>query len=142
MAVVGCNPSTAGADVNDQTVRRLCHFAAREGCTELEVVNLFALVATDPAELLSVDDPVGGRVNDWMLSAAMLISDVVVMAWGNMPADLGLGWRAEDVTRWAERVELGSCRRVVCFGRTAKGQPRHPSRLPDDAPLANWAWAL
>jgi hypothetical protein len=135
MTVIGCNPSAAGAEVSDQTVRRCCWFAAREGCAELAMVNLFALVTTDPAMLLDVDDPVGGKVNDETIIATVAVSDVIVPAWGNMPRDLGLGWRADDVAAMLAGLPAG---RVVTFGRTGKGQPRHPCRLGNGAGLVPW----
>ena len=38
------NPSTADHMVDDPTIRRCVGFAEREGCTGLEVVNLFASI--------------------------------------------------------------------------------------------------
>lgn len=53
------NPSIADANIDDPTVRRCVSFAEREGCTDLSVVNLFALRSTDPDELLNEADPQG-----------------------------------------------------------------------------------
>src|SRR5260370_42199890 len=59
MTWIMLNPSTAGARRDDATIRRCRGFANREGCSSIEVVNLFALVATKPRALLSDLDPVG-----------------------------------------------------------------------------------
>lgn len=57
MCFVMLNPSTADGEADDATIRRCIYFAGREGCKNLWVVNLFAFRATDPRELLKVDDP-------------------------------------------------------------------------------------
>jgi hypothetical protein len=53
------NPSTADEHRNDPTIAR-CHRLAREmGYPGLLIWNLFALRATDPAELRKSRDPIG-----------------------------------------------------------------------------------
>jgi hypothetical protein len=51
VAFVLLNPSTADEVVDDPTVRRCIRFSERDGYGGLEVVNLYAYVATDPADL-------------------------------------------------------------------------------------------
>jgi hypothetical protein len=53
------NPSTADATVDDRTIRRCMEFSRRWGAGALVVGNLFALRATDPAELVRHPDPIG-----------------------------------------------------------------------------------
>ena len=53
------NPSVANAEVDDPTIRRCMNFAARESCTALTVINLFALRTTDPEQLRRHSDPCG-----------------------------------------------------------------------------------
>jgi hypothetical protein len=53
------NPSTADADVDDPTIRRCIGFARSWGAGALEVVNLYAWRATQPAELKAAVGPVG-----------------------------------------------------------------------------------
>jgi hypothetical protein len=53
--------SMANAEVDDQTVRRCIRFAQREGYGGLEVLNLYAYVATDPELLRRVGYLVGKR---------------------------------------------------------------------------------
>lgn len=134
MAWIGLNPSKAGATVNDPTVHRMCKFARREGCRGICVLNLHALVSTDPAGLLSHPDPVGPENDQWLASLAGCADGPVVAAWGAHPfaAD-----RVTAVCRLLTGVNL------VCLGITAAGHPKHPlargrHRVPDDAPFVPW----
>lgn len=60
------NPSTADADIDDPTVRRCIGFAKREMCSSLTVVNLYALRATDPRQLMKHQNPVGPLNDQWL----------------------------------------------------------------------------
>ena len=75
------NPSKADEERNDATIRRCVGFARDWGYGILDVVNLFALMSTDPKALLKADDPVGPD-NDVAIRAALEIADTVVPAWG------------------------------------------------------------
>src|SRR5262245_44648837 len=59
------NPSTADARVNDPTIRRVIGFTRQWGYDRLTVLNLFAVRATDPADLKRADDPVGPENKAW-----------------------------------------------------------------------------
>jgi hypothetical protein len=122
------NPSTADADDNDKTVTKMEGFAKRLGYAGgIIVINVFAFVSTDPAGLRSVDDPIG-PLNHVALSLLAHRRDVVA-SWGGVHAVHRP--RVLDVARelrvWATRL--------CCLGRTAAGQPRHPSRLAYDTEL-------
>jgi len=116
------NPSTADETREDATVRRCIGFAQNLGCGALEVVNLYAYVATDPAELRRAGYPVG-RYNDRHIEAAATECERVVLAWGVHAAKLD---RPGEV--------LGLLRRMGvephCLRLTASGHPEHPLRLP------------
>ncbi len=116
------NPSKADEERNDATIRRCIGFARDWGYGCLEVVNLFALMSTDPKALLETDDPVDPD-NDAAIRAALESADTVVLAWGNHGLDHEK--RAAEVTAMACRVA-----RPCCLGLTVKGAPRHPLRLP------------
>ena len=75
------NPSTADACVDDPTIRRCLGFAERLGFGQLEVVNLFALRATDPRKLKSHQDPIGPE-NDEQIVTAARVCDTTICAWG------------------------------------------------------------
>lgn len=76
------NPSTADAHCDDATIRRCISFAKSWGYGGIYVCNLFAFRATDPKELLSVDNPFGDK-NIWHTRQLSDKVDVIVCAWGN-----------------------------------------------------------
>lgn len=80
------NPSTADAEKDDPTIRRCVSFASLQGCTELTVVNLFALRTTNPVELMNHEDPVG-PLNDQRIAEQIDKHKlgIVVAAWGAYP---------------------------------------------------------
>lgn len=121
------NPSRADEEWNDATIRRCIGFAGDWGFGILEVVNLFALMSTDPAALLKTKDPVGPD-NDAAIRAALESADTVVLAWGNHGLDHEK--RVAEVTAMAWKAA-----RPFCLGLTLKGAPRHPLRLLKTATL-------
>ncbi len=127
------NPSTADATTDDPTIRRCIGFAKREGCTVLTVVNLFALRATDPAELGKHADPVGpdnGRHLAEQIEHHHRLG-FIVAAWGANPAaqrDMSFG----PLTVLLRNVG------ALCLGVTADGSPRHPLYVKADQPLVLW----
>lgn len=124
MTFIGLNPSTADADADDPTVRRLVGFARRAGCGSVCAVNLFALRATDPRALRRSPDPVGPD-NDGFLRERTQVT-YVVAAWG---AHGNLNGRSARVRVMLSAIPL------LCFGLTANGEPRHPLYVRSDAPL-------
>jgi hypothetical protein len=128
MLFVMLNPSTADATEDDPTIRRCIGFAEREGCGQLEVVNLFALRATDPRALTSAKDPVG-PANDAKIVQARNRADIIVAAWGaSMPRTTAYrrDRRVKDLL-WEHTIHA--------LGFTKTGQPRHPLYVRADAPL-------
>jgi hypothetical protein len=129
------NPSKGDAAINDQTIRRCIAFAKAAGCGALVIVNLFALRATKPKQLRGEVPPVGPH-NEAVLAAAFALAAAaapagpVIVAWGAQPKKLLQG-RDVAVMKMLTRAGL----RPSCLGTTAKGCPRHPSRLGNDARL-------
>ena len=119
------NPSTADEKVDDPTIRRCMAYAARWGHARLEVVNLFALRATNPAQLrLFRGDPVGPD-NDRHIMEAVQDADIVIAAWGQHGKLRG---RAGEV----RQMVLNMRRPLYCLRRSKNGQPSHPLYLPGD----------
>lgn len=127
LLVVMLNPSTADAFEDDPTIRRVVGFARRDGFGSVEVVNLYALRATDPAGLRTAADPVGPN-NDAHIRSALGRCDAVAVAWGADPGPVE--GRAGAVLRL-----IGESFAPLCWGLTKTGQPRHPLYLRGDSPL-------
>lgn len=118
------NPSTADANRDDPTLRRCLGFARAWGYGGVEVVNLFAWRATDPAALRRCADPVGPD-NDAAILAAVQGAGLVVSAWGNGGA---LHDRAAAVLRLLDGAPLAAP--LACLGLTRAAHPRHPLYAP------------
>jgi len=133
-AILGVNPSTADAEVDDATIRKDMGFGRRLGWRQIIKGNKFAYRATDVRELRKVTDPIGPGNNE-ALEAIMREADVVVAAWGplaKLPSHLRARWR--DVVAIAERTG----KPLYCFGTAKDGQPRHTLMLAYDTPLEIW----
>jgi hypothetical protein len=123
------NPSTADGAVDDPTIRAVMRFSNRAGYSAAIVCNLYALRATDPADLGRHPDPLGpGNLDHLRVLAdgARFSRTPIVVAWGaNAPRD----WARNVLDRELADVEL------VCLGVTRNGQPRHPGRLATATPF-------
>lgn len=138
---VGLNPSTADEWVDDATVRKLYGFQATwsphppwplvpRGATEL--VNAFALRATDPRKLRQHPDPVGPDNDEHIRRAAdevVSAEGTIVVAWG---ANAFARKRAMQVRAILWPFDL------MCLGTTRDGSPRHPLYVPYSQPLVPW----
>lgn len=134
-AVIMVNPSTADAEMDDATIRKLKGFAARWKWDRLIVGNLFAYRATDVRELGKVDDPVGPE-NDEHLFSMMAEADELVFAWGPLAKQ-----PKAHRDRWS-RVAWIAHEAIIepkSIGVPAKdGHPKHPLMLAYDTPLMEW----
>lgn len=127
------NPSTAGPVLDDATIRKVRGFSRRAG-GGFEVVNLFALRATDPRELLRADEPVGPENRRHLFEAvqeAQARGAGIVVAWGALHPKLAQ--LAAPESDWLRSLP---CR---CLGTTKDGHPRHPLMVPYSV-LPNLAW--
>lgn len=122
------NPSVADAHNDDPTIRRVRGFTAREGYPGFAVVNLWALVATDPKDLHARR----GAYEEKNLRtiASITRGRDVVAAWG-----AGVS-RCPCLTRVT--MILRDAATVRCLGYTKHGQPRHPLMVRKDARLVGW----
>jgi hypothetical protein len=125
------NPSTADEVGDDPTIRRCCGLARAWGFGGLEVVNLFALRATRPRELLAAGDPVGDG-NDRAIIEAVGRASLTVAAWGN---------HGGHRDRAAQVLGLLAGRAVHTLGLTRQGQPRHPLYAPAGVEPSLWSGA-
>jgi hypothetical protein len=132
--VIMVNPSTADAEQDDATIRKLKGFGARNGWGRIIVGNLFAYRATDVRELATADDPVGPE-NDVHLRSMCYGAKQVIVAWGPVSKQPPL-LRSRWETLWPL---ISSYPPVLCIGEPAKcGHPKHPLMLAYDTPLSPW----
>lgn len=116
------NPSTADADQDDATIRRCTTFAAAHGHQALEVVNLYAWRATDPADLWRAADPVGPDADQHIAEAAA-DAGRACLAWGAQP-------RAEARVQQVLPLLRRHAGAIECLRITRSGHPQHPLYLP------------
>ncbi len=121
------NPSKADAHQDDQTLRRCISFSKAWGYDGLEVVNLFAFIATNPRDLWAAADPVGPENDRYLAAAAACAADIMV-AWGEHGA-----FQQRD-RAVLSLLKLQSARPLWCLGMGRNGCPRHPVRLPRNVP--------
>jgi hypothetical protein len=131
------NPSTAGAKMDDPTIRKCIGFARRWGCGGLDVVNLFAWRATDPRELarLSMLVAVGDRNADY-IAHAMRPGSTVVCAWGSCGNAAVKKMVRERLVVVKKQLRLLAA--TQCLGRAVDGNPRHPLMLGYGTQLEPW----
>jgi len=123
---VGLNPSTADETADDPTIRRCIAFARAWGYGGLCMTNLFAYRATQPADMLTQDDPVGPD-NDAHLRQSASEAGVVVAAWGTHGTHGGRHKAVRAMLPGLHYLRL-----------TKDGHPGHPLYLP--ASLRPVAW--
>ena len=133
------NPSTADALKDDATIRRCTGFVKSWGLVGFDVVNLFALRATDPKKLVDIYGAGSEMAYDTMLNNGFLLDAgrqkyaVTIFAWG-----------ANGALNYRDRVVAGFFNNVMpqVFGTTKVGQPLHPLRLAKTTKLIPYRKAL
>ncbi|MBY6185697.1 DUF1643 domain-containing protein [Marinobacter hydrocarbonoclasticus] len=127
LLVVGLNPSTADARVDDPTSRRCIGFARQWHYGALWLANLYAWCSPHPDALWRQPDPIG-PLNDSWLGCLARDCDGILVAWGRM------GQRNARDREVLNGALAGY--RLSCLGRCRNGSPRHPLYLPESvAPL-------
>jgi len=111
---IGLNPSTADAQIEDNTSRVCIGYAKKWGYGSLLIGNLFAFRSTDPQALKVAIDPVG-PMNDKHLKRLHSLAALTVCAWGNPGA-----FRGRDKT------VLNLIANPHCLVQLRSGRPGHP----------------
>ena len=111
---IGLNPSTADAEVEDNTSRVCANYAKRWGYGGLLLGNLFAFRSTDQAGLFKATDPIGPE-NDAALARLQQEAALVVCAWSGSGS-----YRQRD------QAVLEALRDPHCLIRLKSGHPGHP----------------
>lgn len=131
---IGVNPSTADAEQDDQSIRKLYGFGMKLGVREWMVGNLFAYRATNVNELAQVRDPVGLACDSY-LEFMIERADLVIAGWGRIdkvPSDLR--HRVDEVVKLVH--DQG--KQLMCWGTCQDGSPRHPLMIPYTTRLGLW----
>lgn len=130
---IGMNPSMAGKDRDDLTVRKDQEFTRRMGLSRMFKCNIGTLVSTDPNGLHGVS-VVCHQDNLSTIFRLAGGAARIVVATGNLPDPL-IGY-ARTIFRELKRQGL----RLECFGLTKNHWPKHSSRLGYDTPLQEFLW--
>lgn len=131
MLLLGLNPSTADGETDDPTNRRVVSFAQRELCAAVIMENLFPFRATNPKDMMAATDPAGPDNMDWILRAANDARESggpIVAAWGAHGGHMN-----QDMRVLSALLQDGH--KIMCFGVTRGGHPKHPLYLRADTPL-------
>lgn len=135
LLVVMFNPSTAGADVDDNTIKLVCRIASHNGYGGIVVVNGIPLISSDPAPAFQMLEWDRGR--DW--SARDLLQEnlsailreagragAVLLAWGALAhkTNSSAGWF--DNVREEIECAVKEGTPIYCLGKTQAGCPIHP----------------
>lgn len=129
---VGLNPSTADADKDDPTIRKLVAYSKRWGYGGFTIVNIFAYRSTDPALLLTLDKTTAiGELNGMYLRKYLgqqiidkkkYFPEVVIM-WGTKGY---IHDQHKSILEWLQFLE----QELHCFELSKDGYPKHPLYLP------------
>lgn len=114
------NPSIADTTINDPTITRCINYCKKWYHTDLTVVNLFALRATDPKELKKHLDPIGPENDRYLkeeIEKHLQLDGIIIAAWG---ANKYAKERAEQVLKM---FPPGNLR---CLEQNKDGSPKHP----------------
>ncbi|MGX9983913.1 DUF1643 domain-containing protein [Methylobacterium fujisawaense] len=134
VAFVMVNPSTADAETDDATVRKVIGFARRMSARRVLVGNLFAYRATDIKALRDAPDPIGAE-NDAHLRRILGEADICIVAWGAL-AKLPPNLRR----RWARFHDMATAAgtQLMCLGIAQDGHPLHPCMIGYERPVIEW----
>lgn len=120
------NPSTADAEQDDPTIRRVRRFSKEWGYGGFTVVNVYAWRATKPSDLPDSDVVAAGPLWQQHFTEAVESAPVVV-AWGARGASRACQDLLGVLLR--RRSLFGP---PLCLGVTKDGHPRHPLYVPAD----------
>lgn len=121
---IGLNPSTADAENDDPTIRRVKGMAKEWGYGGVYMMNLFTFISTDPDKLNILE----GNLSEsdiWLLCIGR-ICERIVFAWGNFQVH---GRDKEVKAMFSERWALHI---------NKNGSPKHPLYCRKDSKLINY----
>lgn len=121
------NPSTADDKKDDPTIRRCIAYAQGFGYGSLYVVNLFALRATNKAEIQKTENPIGPENDQWIEQLSKK-ADCIIAAWGNDGKYLN---RSQEILK--KLSQEGHI--VYCLKVSKHNEPCHPLYLKKESVL-------
>lgn len=110
---IGLNPSTANDEDDDTTITNLIKLLPEMGYGGFYMMNLFALISSNPDHLRACPDPV--KANDSYLYSVSMICKDVIFCWGSFKQ---AEYRVKQVKHFFPKA--------LCFGKTKAGKPLHP----------------
>ena len=125
---IGLNPSIANEEHLDPTLRRIKSFTTSFGFHRFIMLNLFALVSTDPKGMLLHPSPIGPDNDDHILRVCR-DAKLIVCAWGSHGKYMN---RDSKVLGLLKDFKLG------CLGITGNGSPMHPLYLSGESELRDY----
>lgn len=126
---IGLNPSTADEKLDDPTIRRCTRFAKDWGFGGLCMTNLFAFRATDPKDMMAVEDPIGQSNDETLFTVSQSTQcGLRVAAWGVHGAYKNRGIRVHN--------QYG--KNLYHLGLTKDGFPKHPLYLKASTKPVSW----
>ena len=112
---IGLNPSTADDVEDDSTIHKCIKFAELWGAGGICMTNLFAYRATNPADMMDQENPVGSE-NDSYLAALPGKTSKIVACWGNNGVHNDRANRIKDLLKGD----------LFCLAINKTGEPIHP----------------
>jgi hypothetical protein len=134
VAIVGLNPSIANENQLDPTLTRIRGFSARFGFSRFIMLNLFAIVSTDPKKMLIHPDPVGPENNEHILKVASAAA-MVICAWGSSGVHRA---RDTEVLSLLKGIKTKALALSEDKPLTANGSPAHPLYLSGKCKLIDF----
>jgi hypothetical protein len=134
VAFLMLNPSTADEHVLDPTLRRCLGFAQVWGYGRMEIINLFALRATNPKQLYTHPYPEGPENDSW-ISLVASRAEQVVCGWGTHGE-----YRDRATCVALQLIENGVP--MFCLGTTKGGMPKHPLYLSNKSERKSWTLTI
>ncbi len=150
LVVLMFNPSTADADVDDQTIQLVSHIASHNGFGGMVVVNLVPIRSPEPADAVEMVRVAGGlpgdlthplRTNLAHIQEQLAGAGALLAAWGNLAPPSMAGYIQQLFSEIGGSLQTTAP--VYCLGTTKNGNPLHPMargklKIPKDAPFIPW----
>lgn len=130
---VGINPSTANAERDDITVKKLIHYCNDWGYGGFYIINLYGYITSTPDFLRSVSDPIGKE--NYRIIRKLLNREwaKIIFMWGSNGKALDYRDIIDIVGLFKDKKDL-----VYCFSKNRDGGPTHPGRLSYDVKLIKY----